>query len=161
MVQSWKISLARKKNKVAPGDKSVSSKDIPVLFKDKGRLGWTLAEKTWEDEEGKIRRSSQGTRRIREGNPVGIFRRSPKSRDRRSCENGTYDLSRKYGSTRRHVSATVWGSRAHDGNRGALGRLARGRISRGAGINRGAEIGSVTADCRPPTVDCRLPTADR
>src|SRR6266498_3160396 len=52
---------------------------------------------------------------------VGIFERNPKSRDGRSCGNGTYDLSRKYGSTRRHVSATVWGSGAHDGNRGALG----------------------------------------
>src|SRR6266540_533114 len=47
---------------------------------------------------------------------VGIFERSPKLRDGRSCGNGTYDLSRKYGSTRRHVSATVWGSGAHDGN---------------------------------------------
>src|SRR6266498_160571 len=121
MVQSWKISLARKENKVAPGDKGVSSKDIPVLFKDKGRLGWTLAQKTWEDEEGKIRGSSQGTRRIREENPVGIFERSPKSRDGRSCRSGTYDLSRKYGSTKRHVSATVWRSGVHDGNRGALG----------------------------------------
>src|SRR6266540_70474 len=54
-------------------------------------------------------------------NSVGIFKRSPKSRDGRSCGNGTYDLSRKYGSTRRHMSATVWGSGAHDGNRGALG----------------------------------------
>src|SRR6266498_1451184 len=52
---------------------------------------------------------------------VGIFERSPKSCDGRSCENGTYDLSRKYGSTGRHVSATVWGSEAHDGIRGALG----------------------------------------
>src|SRR6266498_411029 len=121
MVQSWKIFLTRKENKIASGDKSVSSKDISVLFKNKRRLGWTLAQKTWEDEEGKIHRSSQGTRRIREGNPVGIFERSPKSRDGRSCGNGTYDLSRKYGSTRRHVSATVWGSGAHDGNRGALG----------------------------------------
>src|SRR6266542_6796801 len=51
---------------------------------------------------------------------VGIFERSPKSRDRRSCGNGTYDLSRKYGSTGRHVSATVWGSEAHDGIKGAL-----------------------------------------
>src|SRR6266498_4962241 len=147
MVQNWKISLARKKNKVAPGDKSVSSKDIPVLFKNKRRLGWTLAQKTWEDEEGKIRGSSQGTRRIKEGNPVGIFGRSPKSRDGRSCGDGTYDLSRKYGSTRRHVSATVWGSEAHDGNRSALGRLAR------AGISRGVGIGSVTADRRPLTAD--------
>src|SRR6266498_3992045 len=113
MVQNWKISLARKKNKVAPRNKSVSPKDIPVLFENKGRLGWTLAQETWEDEEGKICRSSQGTRRIREGNPVGIFERSPRSRDGRSCGNGTYDLSRKYGSTRRHVSATVWGSGAH------------------------------------------------
>src|SRR6266542_3405848 len=121
MVQSWKISLARKKNKVAPGDKGVSSKDIPVLFENKRRLGWTLTQETWEDEEGKIRGSSQGTRRIREGNPVGIFERSPRSRDGRSCENRTYDLSRKYGSTRRHVLATAWESRAHDGNRGALG----------------------------------------
>src|SRR6266542_6384395 len=121
MVQSWKISLARKENKVAPGNKCVSSQNIPVLFKDKRRLGWTLAQETWEDEKGKILGSSQGTRRIREGNPVGIFERNPKSRDGRSCENGTYDLSQKYGSTRRHVSATVWGSEAHDGNRGALG----------------------------------------
>src|SRR6266542_6848891 len=121
MVQSGKISPARKKDKNTSGDKGVSSKDIPVLFKDKGRLGWTLAEETWKDEEGKIRGSSQGTRRIREGNPVGIFKRSPKSRDGRSCGNGTYDLSRKYGSTRCHVSATVWGSGAHDGIRGALG----------------------------------------
>src|SRR6266511_1696633 len=64
---------------------------------------------------GKIRKekilgSFQGTRRIREGNPVGIFGRNPKSREGRSCENETYDLSRKYGNTRRHVSATVWGS---------------------------------------------------
>src|SRR6266542_1047891 len=56
-----------------------------------------------------------------EDHVVGIFERSPRSRDGRSCGNGTYDLSRKYGSTRRHVSATVWGSGAHDGNRGALG----------------------------------------
>src|SRR6266542_3840183 len=137
MVQSWKISLARKKNKVAPGDKGVSPKNIPILFKDKGRLGWTLAQETWEDEEGKIRGSSQGTRRIREGNPVGIFERSPRSRDGRSCGNGTYDLSRKYGSTRHHVSATVWGSGAHDGTRGALSRLVRRGINRGVGIDRG------------------------
>src|SRR6266511_5608058 len=135
MVQSWKISLARKENKDTSEDKGVSSKDIPVLFKDKGRLGWTLAQETWKDEEGKIRRSSQGTRRIREGNPVGIFKRSPKSRDGRSCGNGTHDLSRKYGSTRRHVSATVWGSGVHDRIRGTLGRLARRGISRGAGIS--------------------------
>src|SRR6266498_572492 len=121
MVQSWEISLARKKNKVAPGNKGVSPMNIPILFKNKGRLGWTLVQETWEDEEGKIRGSSQGTRRIREGNPVSIFERSLKSRDGRSCGNGTYDLSRKYESTRRHVSATVWGSGAHDGNRGALG----------------------------------------
>src|SRR6266542_398928 len=121
MVQSWKISLTRKEGKIAPGNKGVSSENIPVLFKNEGRLGWTLAQKTWEDEEGKIRGSSQGTRRIKEGNPVGIFGRSPKSRDGRSCGDGTYDLSRKYESTRRHVSATVWGSGAHDGNKGALG----------------------------------------
>src|SRR6266498_5416782 len=52
---------------------------------------------------------------------VGIFGRSPKSRDGRSCGNGTYDLSRKYRSIGRHVSATVWGSGAHDGIRGTLG----------------------------------------
>src|SRR6266540_5958292 len=121
MVQSRKISLARKKNKVASRNEGVSSKNVPVLFKNKRRLGWTLAQETWKDEEGKICGSSQGTRRIREGNPVGIFERSPKLRDGRSCENGTYDLSRKYGSTRRHVSATVWRSGAYDGNRGALG----------------------------------------
>src|SRR6266540_2264558 len=153
MVQSWKISPARKEDKNIPGDKGVSLKDILVLFKNKGRLGWTLVKKIWEDEEGKILGSSQGTRRIREGNPVGIFERSSKLRDGRSCENGTYDLSRKYGSTRRHVSATVWGSGAHDGNRGALGRLARRGISRGTGISRGAGIGSVTADRRPLTAD--------
>src|SRR6266540_690109 len=144
MVQSWEISLTRKKNKVAPGNKGVSSKDIPVLFKNKRRLGWTLAQETWEDEERKIRGSSQGTRRIREGNPVGIFKRSPKSRDGRSCGNRTYDLSRKYESTRRHVSATVWGSGAHDGIRGALGQLVRRGISRGAGISM--KISSMTAD---------------
>src|SRR6266540_6309847 len=53
---------------------------------------------------------------LEDHNAVGIFERSPRSRDGRSCGNGTYDLSRKYGSTRRHVSATVWGSGAHDGN---------------------------------------------
>src|SRR6266542_3707542 len=100
MVQSGKISLTREENKVAPGNKGVSSMNIPVLFKNKRRLGWTLAQKTWKDEEGKIRGSFQRTRRIREGNPVGIFERSPKSRDGRSCGNRTYDLSRKYGSTR-------------------------------------------------------------
>src|SRR6266540_2190930 len=47
---------------------------------------------------------------------VGIFERSPRSRDGRSCENRIYDLSQKYGNTRRHVSATAWGSRAHDRN---------------------------------------------
>src|SRR6266498_508533 len=120
MVQSWKIPLARKENKNASGNKGVSSKDIPVLFKNKGRLGLTLAQETWKDEEGKIHGSSQGTRRIRERNPVGILERSPKSRDGRSCGNGTYDLSRKYGSIRRHVLATVWESEAHDGNRDAL-----------------------------------------
>src|SRR6266542_4433234 len=57
----------------------------------------------------------------RELHCVGIFERSPRSRDGRSCGNRTYDLSRKYGSTKRHVSATAWGSGAHDGNRGALG----------------------------------------
>ena len=66
-------------------------------------------------------------------NIVGILERSLKSRDRRSYGNGTYDLSRKYESTGRHVSATVWGSRAHDGIRGAFGRLVRRGISRGAG----------------------------
>src|SRR6266540_3637635 len=122
-------------------------------IQNKRRLGWTLAQKTWEDEEGKIHRSSQGTRRIREGNPVGIFERSPKSRDGRSCGNGTYDLSQKYGSTRRHVSATVWGSGAHDGIRGTFSGLVRRGIDRGVGINRGVgidrsagRIGSVTAD---------------
>src|SRR6266498_1996986 len=141
MVQSRKISLERKKNKVASRNEGVSSQNIPLLFENKRRLGWTLAQETWEDEEGKIRGSSQGTRRIREGNPVGIFERSPKSRDERSCGNGTYDLSRKYGSTRRHVSATVWGSGAHDGNRGALGRLARRGISRGTGRSEERRVG--------------------
>src|SRR6266540_4981184 len=144
MVQSWKIPIARKEDKNTPGNKGVSSENIPVLFKNKRRLGWTLAQETWEDEEGKIRGSSQGTRRIREGNPVGIFERNPRSRDGRSCGNRTYDLSQKYGSTRRHVSATVWGSGAHDGNRGALGRLVRREISRGVGISKGAGISSVT-----------------
>ena len=66
-------------------------KNILVLLKNKRRLGRTISSTALEDEEVKIFRSSQETRRNKEENPVDIFDFKPKSRDGRSCRWMIYD----------------------------------------------------------------------